>query len=291
MSKLEAKQFTSPIGRLVSGSVDEAITEDFDGNPLTIKSGPDQGKPTQRYNFSVAYPKAGTAHWSQVNELGKLIYETGYAHMPRQAPADDFSWKVADGDSTKVNKKGNRNCDKEGYPGHWVFHFSSAYPPSTYNGDGSAPVPAESVKRGHYVQVAGSVVGNESDGNPGVYLNHNMVAHSGFGPEIKSGADPKAAGFGGALPPGASKAPVSGLPGSAPPPPAPLPTRAPPPPAAAAPPPPPVAVQPSAAFIAPPPAPPAPVGPKMTATAQGTYEAYKASGWSDDQMRTAGFLV
>lgn len=297
MSKLEAVKFRSEIARLVSGSVSEAYTTDFDDKPLVIKTGTDAGKPTQRYSFGVAYPKVPGKHWAESSELGALVWATGHAHMADHAAHKDFSWKVSDGDSTEVNRKKNRNCDNEGWPGHWIFHFSSTYAPETCNADGSALVPAEAIKRGHYVQVLGSVIGNESTGNPGVYLNHNAVAHSGFGPEIKGkgAVDVKAAGFGGALPAGASVVPVGGL---APPPApaAPLPPRAAPPPVVPAPTP----VTPSASFIAPPAAPPAPVAPPPPPSAlvpvwKGpagtTYEMFKAASWSDDQMRAAGHLA
>lgn len=303
MSKLEAAKFTSPIGRLVSGSVSEAFDKDYEGKPLVIKTGPDAGKPTVRYNFGVAFPKVPGKHWSETSELGALIWATGYAHMPAHAGHKDFAWKVNDGDSIEVNGKGNRPCDNEGWPGHWVYQFSSAFAPETCNADGSSPVPAEAIKRGHYVQVLGSVIGNESTGNPGVYLNHNAVAHSGFGPEIKGKGAPdlKAAGFGGTLPAGASAVPVGGMtPGAPPPPPAPpLPPRAAPPaPAAVIPPPTPVA--PSQSFITPPVAPPAPVAPPPPPAAPAvtwrgpagtTYEMFKAANWSDDQMRAAGHLA
>lgn len=298
MSNLEAKQFTTPILRLVAGSVSEKITKDFDGRPLTVKTGADAGKETQRYSFGVAVPKVPGKHWSDgTAQFLTDIWVTGHAQMGALAQRQDFSWKVDDGDSTAPNKKNRKPCDNEGWPGHWIVFFSSSFPPSCYNADGSAPVPAESIKKGHYIQIAGSVVGNENTSNPGVYVNHMMVAHSGFGPEIKSGPDPKAAGFGqSAAPAGMSKAPVSGLPGTPPPPPV-APAPAAPPPAPAAPLPPPVAVQPAPSFIAPPAAPTAPTPPPPPPAAvapvwkgPATYDAYKAAGWSDEQMRAAGFL-
>jgi hypothetical protein len=292
---LEAKQFTTPIGRLLGGSVSKANEKAFDGSPLTIKTGPNAGQPTQRYSFGVGFPKNGTSHWSQLGGFAADIWATGHAQMPNHAAHKDFSWKVHDGDSAEVNKKGNKPCENEGWPGHWVFFFSSSYPPNTYNGDGSKEVPAESIKNGHFVQVAGSVIGNESVGNPGVYLNHNMVAHSGFGPEIKGGPDPSAAGFGKNVqaPAGMSAAPVGGLSTGAPPvnrPPAPLP----PPVAPPAPLPPPITVVPSPSFIAPPPgvAPPPPAAPaRVWKEAGTTYEQYVAAGWNDDQMRATGKLA
>lgn len=313
MSKIEAKEFTSDVGRLVGGSVSEAITEDFDGNPLTTKTGKNKGKETQRYSFGVAYPKNGQ-HWATGTALGALVWATGHEHMGALASRDDFSWKIQDGDSTKPNKRGNKPCDNEGWPGHWIFFFSSSFAPDCYDSTGDAPVDPELIKKGFFVQVKGSVVGNENDSNPGVYLNHGMVALTAYGAEIvsKNKPDPKKAGFGVGvqLPTGASTTPPPGMKSGATPPPPKAPNASPPPPAAPAanlPPPPvvtapPVSVAPAASFIAPPaapvaPTPPAPTPPAapvrtMTAKAGGaTYESFVAQGWTEAAMRSEGYLV
>ncbi len=108
-----------------------------------------------------------------------------------------------------------------------------------------------------------------------------------YTPPQAPGAGPIYAAPPGYPPPGAPAAP-------------PLPPAPPGPPPAAPLPPfvPPTAVQPSAPFIAPPAAPPPPsappppaAGPQMTAAAQSTYAGYRASGWSDEQLRAAGLMV
>ena len=107
-----------------------------------------------------------------------------------------------DGDSNIPGKpyKGKPSrppCEKEGYPGHWVFNFRSSYAPKIVNADGSAYIlDKEAVVPGDWVQVAGSVVGN-SGANAGVYLNHNFIALQYKGVPIVTGADPKTLGFGG----------------------------------------------------------------------------------------------
>lgn len=309
--KLEAAIFTTLALRLVAGSVFEPVTEDFDGNPLKIKTGKNAGDDTQRFNFGLAVPKVAGKHWgADTAEFLSLIWQTGHAHMAALAQRDDFSWKVVDGDSTKVNKKNRRPCDNEGWPGHWIVFFSSSYAPSAWNSDGTAPVALDSIKKGFYVQVAGSVVGNENTSNPGVYVNHSMVALqatslNGASLEIRTGPDPRAAGFGkAALPAGASLTPGAGLaPPASPPPPA---VQSPPaPPTTAAPLPPPTQVAAAPSFIAPPatstappppaavaPPPPPPVvaGPVWKGPAGTSYDAYKGAGWTDDQMRANGLI-
>lgn len=326
MSNLR-QNFTIPIGRQVWGSMVEPQTKDAEGKPLVIKSGPDAGKPTQRFAFGVAVPKApGQSHWATKPATwdtdpatagtpywGEQIWQVGHASFPNgQAQRPDFAWKVQDGDSQIPNKKGVKPCTREGYPGHWIVSFSSSFAPRTFNANGTAAVPPESIKNGHYVQVAGTVDGNDSPNQPGVYLNHSLVAHSGFGKEIINGPDPTAVGFGkGAAPAGMSTTPVGGLPaapGAAaapaaapaplPPPaatPAPLPSPT-PPAAAAAPLPAPTAVVPNPAILGAAPPPPAavappPAAPQMTAKAQHTYDQYRAGGWSDEQLRANGLMV
>lgn len=296
---MTAKYFTTPVGRLVYGSVSKAQTKDGDGKPLVIKEGPKAGQPTQRYAFGLAIKKGNEQHWAST-EWGALISGTGREGMPQQAGRADFAWKVIDGDDTKPNENQKRPCDQEGYPGHWVLRFSSAFAPQTWNSDGSWPLAAESIKNGYFVQVAGSVDANMSTRNPGVYLNHSMVSLQWAGQEIKTGADPKAAGFGKDVqrPAGALDAPAGAFPtGAGAPPPARIapPPAAPAPPAPAAPLLPPVHVAPAPSFIAPPAAPPAPTPPPPVAVwkgSAGTSQAqYAAAGWSDEQMRVAGLLA
>ena len=116
-----------------------------------------------------------------------------------------------DGDSQQPNRRGTIPANVEGYAGHWVLNFSSGYQPKLFNADGTQQlIEIDAVKPGYYIQVYGTVRGNDNSANPGVFLNHSMVALAGFGPEIMTGPDAGAVGFGGALPPGASPTPVGG---------------------------------------------------------------------------------
>jgi hypothetical protein len=327
MSKRNLRQkFTTPIGRFVGGSLTEQKTTDAEGMPMVYKSGPKAGQPRATYDFALAIPKVPGAHWAtqpadwNEAELGKyygaVIWAVGHAAFPNgQAQRPDFAWKITDGDSTIPNKKGRKPVDNPGYAGCWVLWFSSEIAPRTFNSNGTVPVDPASIKCGHYIQVCGSVNSNDSDNQPGVYLNHELVAHSGFGEEIIRGTDPAQAGFGKAkAPPGMSATPVGGLPAPAAPsaglppaPGAPAPTAAPAVPQAtpaatpaavtpaAALPPAPTPVVPNTGFLngapAPPAAPVAPSGPVMTPKAGGTpYAAFIAKGWTDDTLRANGYI-
>lgn len=326
-----AKSVLIPVGRLVGGSLYDARDKDMQGNPLTVKTGPNQGQKRVEYPFAVAIPKrAGQTHWGvrptdwnpaiddpqNKGHWGETILAFGRQMWPQgQAETTKFSWKIVDGDSTEFNEAPvpRRWCDHEGYPGNWVVKLKSGFAPKVYDVEGNVLAQKDYVKAGHYIEVLAMIDTNENNAKPGLYVNHSMVAFRGFGPEIKFGIDPRSVGFGrGALPPGASTAPVgqAAMPAT---PPAAAPGSPPPPPAAsAAPPAAPTPVQPSPGFLAPPPPglapapgtapppppaaaappPPAPVGPQMTAAAAGvSYAQFQAKGWSDAQLRASGYIV
>ena len=276
--------FTTPVGRLVMGSLYKPQTTDADGKPLVVKSGPNAGQPKVTYFFALAIPKnPGETHWSQT-PWGATIYKAGSEAFPQACQAPSFAWKVVDGDSTIPNKKGIAPITREGYKGNWVISFSSGFAPKIYNNDGSqAIVEPDAVKLGYFVQVNADVDGNGSNQNPGVYINHSMVALSAYGPEIVVGADASSVGFGQApLPAGATTTPPAAFT-----PPAQF------APVAAAPAPMPT---PNPAFLQPPvpAAPPvAPVAPAhvMLPPAQGaTYEAMIAAGWTDALLVAHGMM-
>jgi hypothetical protein len=296
-----------PVGRLVMGSMTSPQDKDAEGNPLKVKSGPNAGQPRVDYFFAVAIPKEAGKQWWDTEWGAKIVACANAAFPNGQTGNAAFAWKVKDGDSAVPNRRGKKPCDQEGYPGNWIVYFSSGFAPKTFDARGSAAVDPATIKLGHYVQVYGSVAGNGSPNQPGVFINHSIVAHAGYGPEIFVGPDPSAVGFGnGAAPAGMSATPVGGM--SAPPAgpggpgmPAPGPTPMMPaaaPVAAPVPAPMPVAPHPAAMM---PPAPggapaapaPAPAAPAhvMLPAAQGiAYEAYVAKGWSDAQLVSAGVM-
>jgi hypothetical protein len=295
------KDILFPIGRLVRGSLYKGQDKDAEGKPLIVKNGPNAGQARLDFYFAVAYPKTPGQHWAQ-SDWGSQIWAVGHAAFPQAAQSPAFAWKVIDGDSTVPNKKGRKPCDNEGYAGHWVVQFSSGYAPKIFTADGTQQITeADAVKLGYYVQVYGSCDGNGSQSQPGVFVNHNMVAMAGYGPEISVGMDASAVGFGkGPAPAGMMQAPAAGGFNPAPPAVAAPPTAPVPPVAVAAPPimaaPPPVAVAPNQQILMPPPpaavpaAPPA--GPVMTAKAAGvTYEQMVAGGWTRETLIQHGYML
>jgi len=302
MSKTR-EAFTTPIGRLVQGDAFVPQTKDQSGAPRVFKSGEKVGQPNPQYFVAVAFPKVDPRNPAVANaEFGAfyaLLDRVARAEWPALFPNPAgpcinpiFTMKVKDGDG--VDRNGKPNSAKEGFAGHWIVSFASAYAPKVVrpkvlnpvNPDDWEVIPDQThphPKRGHYVRIAGSATGNDSPNTPGIYVNLDMIEWAGTGVEIVSGPD-AASAFGGgtaALPAGAGALPVYGAsptqaafaaPGGVPA----LPGGGPALPAAAAPPPPPVV----------------PAGPTMTAKAgTTTYADFVAQGWTDALLIEHGYMT
>ena len=204
---------TSPVGRIVMGSLYDPSTTDAEGKPLVVKTGPNAGQPRVNYFFALAIPKQGEPHWAHT-PWGQKIWSVGNQAFPTAAQSPAFAWKIEDGDSQIPNKRGRKPCDNEGWPGHWILKFSGGFAPKIYQQEGAGYVQImqkDFVKPGFFVEVAFGVEGNGSQSQPGVYLNHSMVCFRAYGQEIVFGPDVNAAGFGQSpLPAGASMTPPAG---------------------------------------------------------------------------------
>lgn len=264
----QAVNFTTPVGRLVAGSIYKAGDKDAEGRPLTVKHGPNAGQPRVDYYFGIAIPKGAEAHWNQT-EWGKVIWGVGTASNPTAGTNPKFAWKVKDGDSTAPDAKGKLFCDRVGHKGHWIIGFSGGYQPKCYSLI-SSDTPVEltepnAIPLGHWVQVNGNVKGNGSMQKPGVFMNHSMVCLVGYGQVISVGPDAASAGFGASpLPAGVSTTPQAGFT----------------PPAAATPP---QMPAPSASYRMPPAA-PAPRKVMLEAAGGYSYEEMIRGGWNDQQL-------
>lgn len=204
---------TSPVGRIVEGSLYKAFDKDFDGKPLTVKTGPNAGQPRVQYFFSLAIEKKGEDHWAKT-EWGQQILNVGAAAFPGAYQRPDFAWKIIDGDSQVPNKRNTKPADKEGHRGHWIIRLSSGFAPKVVrleNGIYMDEKTVDYVKPGYFVQASFKVEGNGNQNNPGVYLNIEYVCFRAYGDEISFGPNVNDAGFGAApLPAGASATPLAG---------------------------------------------------------------------------------
>lgn len=309
-------KITSPVGRLVMGSLYDPKTTNADGAPLVVKTGPNAGQPRVDYFFALAVPKnPGETHFSQaqsvrpdgtVNDWGAKIWTYGHQAFPQAAGSEDFSWKIIDGDSRKPGKlykgkPGKAPAENEGWPGHWIIKFSGGFAPKIIqqgkDGRFAEILQKDFVKPGYFVEVAFEVTAN-TGASPGVYINHKAICFRAYGHEIAfSSFNVDEAGFGQAvLPAGASMTPPAGtIPMPS------VPTAASVPlPVVLAPVAPAIPVIPNVGFVqVPPPAVPvAPVAPpaapvhQMTALAQGaSYEQCIAGGWTDATLVANGLMM
>lgn len=241
--------FTTVAGRIVGGSLSKPQTTDYDGNSQS-----------PRWTVMLAIPKAEAQ--PLINQI-KAAATAGFAATPALLSRADFAWKWIDGDSTAVNKKNVAYNSKEGYPGHFVFAFSTTFAFETVGQDLNLLDPA-SVLTGHWVKVFGDMKANGKQDNPGIYLNLKAVQFVRTDNEIMTGGAVRGADvFGG---PAEAHDIVDNA-------------IAPPPPPPSTPPPPPQA-------------------PGLQLTAKGLVEgidpaAYltAAQPWTEDQLRKAGWIV
>lgn len=295
---MEATELLLEYARLVQGSFFEPNTKDMQGNPLTVKNGPNKGQPRIEYFVGLAYAK-NDPRWPAIESA---IKNCAAAHWPAYFPQGaagpcthpNFSMKVMDGDGMDGN--GQPNSAKEGFAGCWVVKCSTGFKVPVYK-QGRLDALGEFteaekglVKLGYFYNVGVVLNTNNNPQRPGLYINMRGAQLAAYGTEIvpkaafnaaavfgkASGAPPPA----GALPTPAGAAPAAaGRAASAPPPSAPSTTVS----HGSAPPP-------NHTYMAPPP--PAAAGPQMTPKAQGvTYEQYKAAGWSDEQLRSNGYMA
>lgn len=203
--------FTTPVGRFVQGSMLLEPKKDVDGKP---KLG-DDGKQVFESFVALAIAKDNP----ELPAFMQLITGAGmaaFAHLfnaQGQCLINNFAWKMQDGDG--VDKQGKSVANKEGFPGHWIFKFTTQFAPRVYrsrntggSGDfstadliidgqdaaGRAFTVNDIVKRGHFIRISGSVRGNgvkpeNRQAVPGLFLSHSLVEHVGYGKEIVSGPD------------------------------------------------------------------------------------------------------
>lgn len=249
-----------PIGRFVQGNLYEAQvqTDQKTGQPKIHPVGHAQaGQPVKAFYILVAYAKTDPA-WPAFRDF---LAAQARADWPQYHDANGvctnptFATKIIDGDSG--DEKGRPWAEREGFAGHWVVRYGTTFAPKVMKWDaqvgGWAETAKDEIKLGDYIKVSGSTQTNKSAQSPGMHVNPELIAFVREGERIVLGVTADAA-FGPG-PGGAGGAPAA--PG----------TPAPPTPA-----------------------PPPPAGPVMTAAATATYEQYRATGWTDEQLIQNGLM-
>lgn len=219
---------TSPEGRYVQGDCWDPQTKDQQGNPLTIKTGPNAGQPTQSWIINVAHRKDDPAtlpYLLQLRDLARAAWPAFFA-APNNSPPlfgcthPNFALKIMDGDG--VDQNGKSNAGKPGMAGCWIVKYkTSASAPKVFNKgeyDAMAQIQDKrALPKGSMVRVRVNIESNKNDTRPGMYLNPNMVEISrvATGAEVIVSGEDAADAFGGgssaaAAPPTPPTPPVTG---------------------------------------------------------------------------------
>lgn len=202
---------TTPVARLVRGSLYERNSKAYDGSPQKNS----KGEPYTNYWFDIAIPKGKESNWNET-AWGKEIYAVAKANfLNGQTERKSFSWKIIDGDSDEIGDKsisGKPPCSFEGFQGSWIMRLKTLWDFGIYDRHGKNKLLEDQViNLGDWIQVNLEVSKN-TGASPGIYLNPKVVSFSGFGDRIIVSIDPSECGFGEApLPKGASEVPMGGL--------------------------------------------------------------------------------
>lgn len=180
------------IGRIVAGDCLKPQDKDNEGRPLTIKSGPNAGQPRVQYYLGLAIPKTDPS-WPAIQAAIITEAKHGFPQLfdtGGNCIAPKFAFKFVDGDDTTPNTKGVSPSSREGYPGHFIINCSNGFAPKCYKRGPlglEAVTDPETIKRGYYARIYGTVKSNGSVQNPGVFINTSMILMERVGDEIFSG--------------------------------------------------------------------------------------------------------
>ena len=177
----------------------------------------DNGQPKRSMYINIGVPKNPGVDWKQ-ESWGQIMVAEANKWFPNgETGIAAFSWKVEDGDSTDLNTNMKRNCDKPGFPGHWIIKLSTTWAVPCYHPGKYTEIDAiqdkNTIKRGDYCRVVVDCVGNNVNGpqeKPGLFVNPRLFELTRPGEAIQGDGPSAAAWFGGGAP--AAQAPAAQAP-------------------------------------------------------------------------------
>jgi len=184
----EKFQFVTPVGRFVSGDLIKKREKDNQGRPIKPED--------QRFEFGIAFAKTDPAVGKLITDIATFAYTEYGKTAPHIAQKvanwmqtlDGFSMKIANGDAPNARGTVNQNT-----VGHYVFYFSTSIDVIGAIAPTNAQIPLDRIKRGWFVDIAGSVAINGlTDNNAGIYMNPACIRLVAEGEEIVGGIDPQA---------------------------------------------------------------------------------------------------
>ena len=126
------------VGRMVQGDVFNPQTKNMNRGPLTDL----KGNPKVQYFIGVAMAKTDPSFndiWAKLSAIAQAGFPGG------ETQRADFAWKVIDGDLPQ-------HAQKPGFPGHWIFRFTSGFPVNAYTQGAAQQItdPLQTKRRHHH---------------------------------------------------------------------------------------------------------------------------------------------
>lgn len=207
-------KIVTPVGRLLQGDVFTGRDTDMNGQPYTYKRGAKAGQPYSKYIAVIGIEKTNP-EWA---EFWAKIAQCAQTGMPNMFGADgnplrEFHWKYVDGDSDVPDQGGRAPRDKQGFAGCHILRFTAnGYAPKACDENAELLTDPNSINRGDYIRIVGTVTPNGDMTKPGIYVEQQLIQRIGYGPRIQTGIDPAkelAANAVGYVPQGVSAAPLA----------------------------------------------------------------------------------
>ena len=168
-------EILTPVGRIVQGILFKGNTTNQKGQLLTDKS----GNPREEFYLNLALPKTEASTQEFINQLQQIAIQE-FPNQEYNKP--DFNWKIIDGDT---------RSDKVGFAGHMIVKFKTGFMVPVYKSNGTGftqLVSADQVKVGDWVRIKANV--NKCPDPAGLYMNHQMIEHVGYGEAITNAPAP-----------------------------------------------------------------------------------------------------
>ena len=175
--------FVSPVGRLIYGSVFKGNDKGYQNRPNDVD--PSTGLPQLKWAFGLAVEKANPELPAFMALLQGSMREAWPTFQGNMSDPSVFKAKIVDGDTPAL-------ASKAGYAGCIIFKIESKFLPTVFSPDGQRVITnPDEVKRGFFIQVAGSYTTNGDPTRSGMKMWGSKVLFKFAGEEIKgTGGDP-----------------------------------------------------------------------------------------------------
>jgi hypothetical protein len=167
----------SPVGRIVQGDLFEGSTNGYQNKPYGLRQ---DGSVIKKWFIALAIEKNNPDLAKFMQDLLGQARQAWPTFHGNHLDNNVFKSKIADGDAT----------DDQNMKGCVIFKLESQYPPTIFAPDCKRVITnPEEVKRGYYIQVAGSYETNGDNQKPGMKFWLQKVLFKYAGTEIKGSSD------------------------------------------------------------------------------------------------------